>query len=289
MKTKIKNIFLIILSLMSVFPLVACNGNTLSYEAFITDASLSGSGVDYQIEKNIYKTEEKNDPSVPKTVTLNINGYTLEGAYSHSEKIFPNIFYKHFYYSADRSYDFSLDDSGQLLTLFISEGSGKLDTETKKELSEEECLAIAKDFILKTVSAKVDLEEYTVNEVKELEDRYKFEFKKYINGFATMDGAHVGVLKSGHVYSYTSTMFGKISANDMPKLDHEKIIQTIETKLDTLYRDVKGNYASIDYEEIEYYFTPLEDGKPAVYCIVSIRFDHGNGGSHGEMVSMLIT
>ena len=299
---KAKNTFALVLALSLIFPFAftACSNeddpnqgviyaDELNYEAFVVGSSLSASGISYQEEKNVYKLEEKTDSSLPQTATLTINGFTLEGTYTHSEKIFPHIFYKHIYHSADGLYEFSLDDSGQLLTLFIFTNSGKIDANITKELTEEACLEIAKDFILNTVSAKVDLDEYTISKVKESNDRYTFEFKKYINGFATMDETRVGVLKNGSVYSYNATMFGRISADDMPKLNQEKITQTIEKKLDTIYQDVRGKYAAVKYEDPELCFALLDDGTPAVYCEVSVRFEDGKGGSFGEMVSMIIT
>ena len=84
-------------------------------------------------------------------------------------------------------------------------------------------------------------------------------------------------------------MFGKFSVNDMPKIDQDKLTQTIEKKLDTIYQDAKGKYAAVNYGEPKVYITLLEDETPAVYCTVSVRFEDGKGGSFSEMVSLIIT
>ena len=296
---KAKNTFALVLALSLVFPFAftACsnedkpNQETLSadelnYEAFVVGSSLSASGVSYQTEMDIHKLE-KTDSSIPQTVTLTIDGKTVTGTYSHSEKVFPNNFYRHIYYGETKIHKFYLDDSGRLLSFRWGPRS-EFETENKKELTEEACLAIAKEFILNNVSDKINLDEYTYK-VRKSDGLYTFVFEKYINSFATMDSAEVDVLKSGEVFSFFSTMFGKISAADMPKLDQDKITQTIEKKLDTIYQDVRGKYAAVKYEEPELSLILLDNGTPAIYCAVGVRFEDGKGGSIGELVSMIIT
>lgn len=297
---KTKNTLALILALSLIFPFTACsnadeqNSETFStddfnYEAFVVESSLSASGVSYQVEKDIHTAKEKTDSSVPQTVTLTISGYSLEGTYSHSQMNFPNNYYKHIYYGRDSNHELRLDDSGQISFFIWPDLRTELRKKGEKELTEEECLKIAKDFILNTVSAKVNLDEYVVKQTEEQADNYRFVFTKYINGFATKDEARVRVSKNGYVYSYSSAMFGRISAADMPKLDQDKLTKTIEKKLDTIYQDVRGKYAAVKYEEPELSFTLLDDGTPAIYCAVTVRFEDGKGGSFGEMVSMIIT
>lgn len=299
---KAKNTFALVLALSLIFPFAftACSNedepnqevfsaDELNYEAFVVGSSLSASGVSYQVEKDIYTAKEKTDPTAPPTVTLTISGYTLEGTYSHSQMNFPNNYYKHIYYGRNSTHEFRLDDSGQISFFLWPDLRTEIGKKGEKEHTEEECLKIAKDFILNTVSAKVNLDEYVVKQTEEQADNYRFVFTKHINGFATKDEARVRVSKNGYVYSYSSAMFGRISAADMPKLDQEKITQTIEKKLDTIYQDAKDNFAAVKYEEPELSFTLLDDGTPAVYCEVSVRFEDGKGGSFGELVSMIIT
>ena len=300
---KAKNTFALILALSLIFPFAftACSNENdpnqevlstdeLSYEAFLVGgSSFSASGASYQVEKNIRKLQEKTDSSRPQTVTLTINGKTITGTYSHSEKQFPNTFYRHIYYGRNKGHKFLLDDSGQLLRFTWHDMTSEFKVENKKELTEEACMAIAKEFILNNVSDKINLDAYTIRKSDGLTQGYAFEFKKYINGFATMDEARVGVLKSGEVYSYSSTMFGKISADDMPKLDQGKLTKTIENKLDTIYQDTRDNYAAIKYKEPELSLMLLDDGTPAIYCAVGVHFEDGRGGHISDMVSMIIT
>lgn len=299
---KAKNAFTLILALSLIFPIAftACSNENdpnqevlstdeLSYEAFVVGgSSFSASGASYQVEKNIRKLQEKTDSSRPQTVTLTINGQTITGTYSHSEKKFPDNFYRHIYYGENKGHDFYLDDSGQLLWLWdnmVLESKA----ENKEELTEEACMAIAKEFILNNVSDKIDLDAYTIRKSDGLTQGYTFVFKKYINGFATMDEAWIGVLKSGEVYSYSSTMFGKISADDMPKLDQGKLTKTIENKLDTIYQDTRDNYAAIKYKDPELSLMLLDDGTPAIYCAVGVHFEDDRGGYISDLVSMVIT
>ena len=299
---KTKNTFALILALSLIFPVAftACSNadeqnsetfstDELNYEALVVGSSLSASGVEYTVEKDIYNLDKKTDSSLPQTATLTLNGKTITGTYSHSEKQFPNTFYRHVYYGETKGRKFFLDDSGQLLRFIWGDITVGLETENYEALTEEACMAIAKDFILNNVSDKINLDEYTVDIQDEGTHTYRFVFKKYINGFATMDEATVAVVKTGEVFSFSSTMFGRISAADMPKLDQDKITQTIEKKLDTIYQDVRGKYAAVKYEEPELSLILLDDGTPAIYCAVSVRFEDGKGGSIGELVSMIIT
>ena len=284
---KTKNTILTTLSLVLVLALSACSSNTLSYDTFVIDLSDSAAGAGYQVEKELCKTEKQVDLTVPQTATLTINDKTIIGTYSHSEKTFPDTFYTHLYQEEDTSCEFALDDSGKIT--WLSMPTKDLKTENAKELTKEACLTIAKDFILNTISANVNLDEYTVNEVAGSSDSYSFEFRKYINDYATVDKASVHVLKNGTIWLYKSTMFGRISADSTPKLNQSKIIRAVEKKLDTIYRDAKESGASAAYEKAEYYFTLLEDGKPAVYCDATIRLRYVGGMSCGEMVRLIIT
>ena len=289
MKIQMKKIFLAAFCVALVFSLVACKEKVLSYEVFTVGSSLSASGTEYKVEKDIHEVAKKTDSSRPQTASLTINGKTITGTYSHSEKRFPDNFYQHIYYGKSTTNKMCFDDSGKLVKLIWPEMAKEYDTETTKELTEEECLAIAKDFILNMFSDKVNLDEYTVNSVEGTSQEYKFEFKKYITGFATADKTRITVLKDGTVYLYNSTMFDKISANDMPTLDQDKLVQVAEKKLDSIYQDTKGKHDTVIYGKPEFYLTLLEDGNPVLYCTVSVRFEDGKGGSFSEMVSMIIT
>ena len=260
-----------------------------NYEAFVIGHSDSASGTTYQIENNIKETKEKTDTTVPQTVTLTINGYTVKGTYSHSEMRFPDNFYRHIYYGETRTSSFHLDDSGQLLYIVWKDITidGREDTAV---YTEEECLAIAKDFLLNNVSSRIDFADYTIKTIAyDNPDIYEFVLRKYISDCATTEEATISIRKNGAFFAYSSFMLGKFSADDMPKLDREKIIQTAEKKLDAVYANTKRNFASVVYEEPECYFTLLEDGKAAAFCTIAVRFEDGNGGSFGEIVSLLIT
>ena len=299
---KAKNTFALILALSLIFPFAftACNSeddsnqeviyaDELNYEVFVVGSSLSASGISYQTEMNINSYEEKTDPSVPQTVTLTIDGKTVTGTYSHSEKQLPMNYYEHIYYGETKAHKFYLDDSGQLLTFRWGPRS-EFETEHKEELSEEACLAIAKEFILNNVSDKIDLDAYTVRKADNgRTNMYTFKFRKYINGFSTMDNASVNILNTGDVFSFYACMFGRISASDVPELDREEIAQAVEKKLDSIYQDVRGNYAAVKYEEPILSLTLLDDGTPVLYGGVGIRFEDGKGGHTSDALKFVVT
>ena len=289
MKAKIKNAIPVILSLLLIFAIAVYSENAHSYRAYVIGSSLSASGTEYKAEKNIYEKEEKDEASAPKTATLSVNGYTLEATYSHSEKSFPDNYYKRIYLGRTPTHHLYFDSSGQLLSFHWTDMNKEIKAKVAKEHTREECLAIAKDFILNNVSDKIDFAEYSVEETRSFENRYAFRFRKYINGYATTDEATVTVLKNGFLFDFVSHMFGKISADDMPNLNREKIVRTAEKKLDVIYKDAKGKFAAVKYEEPDLLFVLLDDGSPAIRYRVSARFEDGTGGSFGESVSLLIT
>ena len=298
MSIKVKFSLIISLLILPILLFTACNNNDLgsvcpghyvevdSYKAFVIEFSDSASTVPHQAELNVKEAVEKVDPTIPQTATLTINGQTIEGTYSHSEKSFPDNFYRHVYYGNRKTHKFYLDDSGRLL--FFS-WPGLVDgAKGGKELTEEECLAIAKDFILNNFSENIDLSDYTVEENgKPYYSRYQFVFRKYVNDCATTDTAVVHVDKSGAVYAYSSSMFDRIPV-DQVAINREAAVKAMKVKLDTIYQDVKGNYTTTNYEEPEFYFTLLDDGSPAIYCTVTVRFEHSSGLSYGEMLGLII-
>lgn len=300
---KAKNTFALILALSLIFPFAftACSSaddpnqevmqaDESNYEVFVVGSSLSASGVSYQIERKINNLEVKTDPSVPQTVTLTIDGKTVTGTYSHSEKQFPMNYYKHIYYGSGKGHKFYLDDSGQLLCYIWGDITVGMEAENKEELTEEACLAIAKGFILNNVSDKINLDAYTVRKVDDGRTKtYTFKFRKYINGFSTMDNASVTVVKTGEVFSFFSCMFGRISASDMPELNQEEITQAIEKKLDSIYQEARGKCDAVKYGKPALSLTLLDDGTPALNGSVGIRFEYGNGGSTGDAIKLIIT
>ena len=104
-----------------------------------------------------------------------------------------------------------------------------------------------------------------------------------------MDNASVTILNTGEVFSFYSCMFGKISADDMPELDREKITQAVEKKLDAIYQDVRGNYAAVKYEKPIFSLTLLDDGTPVLYGGVGIQFEDRKGGHTSDALKFVVT
>jgi hypothetical protein len=202
---------------------------------------------------------------------------------------FPDNFYRHIYYGETKISSFHLDDSGRLL-YFVWKDVIFDGREGSAIHTEEECLAIAKDFLLNNISSQIDFADYTIETITHgNSDGYDFVLRKYLNDCATTEQMTVCVRKNGSFFSYSSFMFGKFSADDMPKIDQDKLVQVVEKKLDTIYQDAKGKYAAVNYGEPKIYITLLEDETPAVYCTVSVCFEDGQGGSFSELTSLLIT
>ena len=67
-------------------------------------------------------------------------------------------------------------------------------------------------------------------------------------------------------------MLGRISNNNATPFVYDILIEALNKKLDTVYKDVKNNYTSTIYEEPELFYTILDDGTSALYCTIDIKF-----------------
>ena len=287
MKHTAKVFILVILLGLFTYFLVACNEESTAQNAIKQDfeaylASYSDSaGSAHEIEINIWKRDKYVDSTAKQTITKTINGKVFQGTYSHSERIVPNT-YDWLIYKNENGDEIIVDETGTLQNhVWVDD----IDTESKLTYTEEECLEIAKKFIHTDVSKDINLDEYTIKTEFD-EDVYEFSFSKFINGCRTIEEAFVKVHKSGALYSFSSFMFGKISEKDFVEFDSEKVAEVIGKKINTIYQNVKGDNARMTYEP-EIYFTLLDNGEPALYCNVVVKFTTPSGGGYGEMSERL--
>lgn len=283
--TKKLIVFVILLGLFTSC-LAACKEESITqstvkqdFEAYIASCSDSNS-----VELAIWKQDKYVDNTAKQTITKTINGEPVQGVYSHTKIDLPNNYGRHTYI-CENGKEMIIDDSGILQFYFW--GKAAISAAKKETYTEEECLAIAKNFIRTDVLGDINFDQYTVKtDVDDDSGLYEFSFRKYIKGYKTTEQAHIYVHKSGALYAFGSYMFGKISEEDFVEFDSEKVAQVIDKKINAIYQNVKGNNSVMTYEP-EIYFTLLDNGEPALFCVVIVKFATPAGGGFGEMSERL--
>lgn len=253
-----------------------------NYEAFIV------SGCDHESELASWQQEKYEDDTAKQAITITINNESVQGEYLYSERMLPNNFARHFYRATSGSaIFFFLDEAGTLQ--YCTWDRRNTDPERTATCTEEECLAIAKDFIRTDVLKDINFDQYTVEtSVDDDSGLYRFSFYKYIKGHKTTEEAYVTVTKSGELYSFGSFMFGKVSEESFVEFDSEKVAQVISNKINTVHKDVHNRNGTVTYKEPDIYYTLSQDGEPALYCVVIVEFSTPTENMLHERLSLII-
>lgn len=200
-----------------------------------------------------------------KTVKINGNDWKVE--YCGSQK--------GYLYKNDLD-NYTRDEDGVYVDIGINKDTGTVDSymwvdqkyvesQTGAELTEEECLDIAKTYL----GDYVKTDEYEVVNVRYLEIPeykaiYDFEFARVIDGIKTSDTAYIGVSVFGDVISHLFVSLGELADAEAPTEDEMKIIQNnVNAKLDAIYENVSSKY-DISFEIEDTILVRLSDGKYAM-------------------------
>ena len=84
--------------------------------------------------------------------------------------------------------------------------------------------------------------------------------------------------ETGHVYSFSSTMLGRISSDATTNFDREFIQTQIISKLDDEYSEAKQVYDIVSYENFDYELTVDDDGEYALICSIDVKCIRSHGG-----------
>ncbi len=257
-----------------------------SYNVLECEFSDSISSANHKEEYTFWQQILYTDTKAKKEITVNINSQRITGEYKYSLNQVPNNYASHFYQDADGNH-FAVDSSGvPVLCLW---NIRQTDSKSVQNRTEQQCVDVAKKFL----SQYVNVEDYTVTVVNKASKKaYEITFIKHLNGYETTDCAIVTVLNTGELYSFSSFMLGKVHKTAAVKFEYDLVWQAVQQKLETIYSDVKENYSSITYEEPVIQYTILEDGKPALYCVVDVSFNEllqgGGYMEQGERVTFLV-
>lgn len=202
--------------------------------------------------------------NVEKNVTLSIGNKTITGEYVKSERRVAEFYDTH-RYKDNNGYEFALTDDGTLSWYFY--GSSSSDQSDGKRYTEAECRDIACAYL----SEITDISDYTVTVSFDEGPRlYRVAFRKYAGGFQCADLADISVEESGHIYSFSSTLLGRMPKDAAPDFDREDIQKQLTERLDKEYEKAKERYDKVVYDNFQYELTMDEQGQYALVVAVDV-------------------
>lgn len=218
------------------------------------------------------------DSDAEKKVTVEVGNIHTTGDYVKTEHRFSE-FYNTRIYKDDNDRYFSITDDGKLCNYFFGDSSS--DESGTRTYTESECLDIACAFLSKIT----DISKYTVTTTFN-EDRkmYTISFNQYVNGFKCSDQAEIVVKETGHIYSFSSTMLGRIPVDAETNFNREAIQTQIIAKLDKEYVKAKAVYDTVSYDNFSYELTIDERGHYALICTIDVRCINSHDG-YDDIVS----
>ena len=235
-----------------------------TYQVLIYDYSNSIPSARHEIEYEFADHKKYDEQIIKPEVVMSVKGESFSGTYQLTQYRGYNYYPLYRYLDSNGNF-FEIDDTGILASYFWGKSSSK-----EEKLTQDDCVRIAKTF----VGSIVDIKRYDVS-VEEDKDRegYKVTFTKYINGLKTTDSATVFVQYNGELYSYSSYMLGKVNVDAavVDDLDINGVVDSINKKLDQIYKDTKNTYSRVDFKEFELLLTVLKDGSTGLVCSVVVN------------------
>ena len=204
------------------------------------------------------------DQGAQKNLRLSVEKRSIDAEYINTEKKFYDFYYTHAYEDENNN-SFCVTETGQLSHCFFGPSWGE--SKNEKIYSEVECRNIAYAFIDDIVNAG----DYTIQSVYEEDQRlYRFSFTKSVSGFDCADQAEVWVEENGHIYSFSSSMLGKIPSDATVDFDVKQIQAQLGARLDQMYANAKKVFDEIQYEFVYHTVTIDEDGNYLLVCTVNV-------------------
>lgn len=269
--------YMIVSLLILATLLIGCtqNGNRL-----IRVCGYSGSIPEnpHKLEYRAWSKDTFIDSDAKKKVTVEVGNIHTTGEYVKTEHRFSEFYNTHTYKDDNDCY-FSITDDGKLSNYFSGDSSS-VESGTRT-YTESECLAIARAFL----SEITNVSKYTVTTAfQEARRMYTFSFNQYVNGFKCSDQAEIMVEETGHIYSFSSTMLGRIPIDAVTDFNREDIRTQIIAKLDKEYAKAKAVYDAVSYDDFSYELTIDARGQYALICTIDVSCIHSHGG-YNDIVS----
>ncbi len=255
------------------------------YSIKICGYSDSVSGISHELEYKDWSQDAFIDSDAEKSVSFMIENLAIAGNYVETEKRFSEFYKTHKYKDENNRY-FSLTDDGKLSTYFF--GNDSSNNNNKQLHTKAECIDIASKF----VSNFTDVSEYTTTALfNESRKMYTVSFEKYVDGFKCSDRADIMIDETGYIYSFSSTLLGRIPSTATTKFDSKTVQEQIVSKLDNEYSKVNQSYDKIEYKNFDYELTVDGNGEYALICSVKVAFIKSYGEYemiNSELVQLLI-
>ncbi len=224
------------------------------------------------------------DQNQPQTVKGSVDGIDFSGTYFESEMNYGTYEIRHSYLD-DNKKIFEINDEGVLSAYFW--GS---DNSINGEKSQIECQSIALNFIFGVFgSYPSDCEEKISYD--EESKMYTFEYIKLIRGVESEERIDIVVEASGHIYSYRSTLWGKIHEEQVPYFDLEDAQKDVTKRLDELTKTARDSYSQVEYKDYDYRVSMIAESKYAILCTVDVICINRNGEFDvlaGEIIRFVI-
>ncbi len=219
----------------------------------------------HELEFSDWSQDRYNDSKAEKEVTVTVGNENVTGSYVESEKRLCEFYVTHSY-TDEKNRHFSLTDDGKLSHYFF--GTNPSEAENEPTYTEQQCIDIASDFIADIT----DVSQYTVTaEFDQDRGMYTISFAKYADGFKCSDYARIKIEETGYIYSFSSTMLGRVPADAVTDFDKEDVKNQIISKLDEEYSQARQSYDKVAYD-IDYELTVDDKGEYALLCIVDVDF-----------------
>ena len=250
--------------MLLVIAFAGCNrsqGNALTIR--ICGYSDSISAISHELEFSDWSQDRYNDSKAEKEVTVTVGNENVTGSYVESEKRLCEFYVTH-HYTDEKDRSFSLTEDGKLSRYFFGTNSSK--GESEQTYNEQQCIDMASDFIADIT----DVSQYTITaEFDQDRGMYTISFAKYADGFKCSDCAEIMIEETGYIYSFSSTMLGRVPADAVTDFDKEDVKNQIISKLDEEYSQARQSYDKVTYD-IDYELTVDDKGEYALLCIVDV-------------------
>lgn len=230
------------------------------------------------------------DPFKPKSITVNYYGdeITLKYSGKYDRTVYLIDIYDSKVYRSEDNMCFVYDSRGELVR-YGSFGTSVVEVDdieskyfdTSVILSQEECFEKGKEF-LKGFS--IDITPYTVENVTEDENGYKFELRIMLGDMPSDDSLNFTVRKSGFVSDYNSFRLKTITPMDENPFDMEKAKELINEYIEEWIPRFNPKFEYDEWKWIElkpWIITTIYGGELAISVYSSVRlYNHTTGNEY---------
>lgn len=284
---KIKHMRFVVLLTLICTAMCSCHDNVdVAIEPDIDYVALEVGGFDasdggiHSSEYPLWSENQVNshiDDTAPEETTVSFNGEIHSGTYLRSVTRAPNLYKSHRYKSQNVYFEINAN-TNELVSYMRA-------CEPQKEatLEEAECKQIADSI----AEGYIDLNRYeTEITVKPIYNNYIYIFEYYreINEIPTNDRLIISIDGNGNISSFDTSMLHSFDNVNSVKLDKDKMMSAIESKIGDIYQTSKNRKG---YEIDSIRLVKLEDDATAFFCIINNEFFDENI-QYNSMVSILV-